>query len=69
MCPRGRSTPPRGDRRRWLIELAAAVLSRVDVRLAQEVLEGGPHAVRRAVELAEMLACGRGERAEVLDVE
>ncbi|HLK36680.1 MAG TPA: hypothetical protein VKU41_07995 [Polyangiaceae bacterium] len=36
-------------------ELAAIVLGREEVRLARRVLEGGPLAVARALDLAEML--------------
>jgi hypothetical protein len=38
-------------------ELAAIVLGRDEVRLARRVLEGGPFAVARAVDLAELVAC------------
>ena len=38
-----------------LAELADAVLDIDEVRLASEVRAGGPHAVRRALELAALL--------------
>lgn len=45
-----------GDTHRDAIEgLADAVLNDERVRLALEVREGGPHAVRRAIELAALI--------------
>jgi len=50
-------------------ELAAIVLGRDEVRLARRVLEGGPLAAARGVELAEMLVeragASRPRRADV----
>lgn len=41
-------------------QLTEAVLDRDEVRLALEVREGGPHAVRRAIELAALLVAHQG---------
>jgi hypothetical protein len=47
--------------------LAEAVLAREDVRLAVAVREGGPHAVRRAVELAAMVLATDTQRRNTAD--
>lgn len=63
--PAGARRGPRNLPRRNLPEaLAQAVLERRDVRLARELLEnlGGPHAARRAIELAELILVGAVEQ-------
>jgi hypothetical protein len=47
-----------GPTRENVIALAEAVLEDELVRLAREVLGGGPHAVRRAIELAALVLAG-----------
>lgn len=50
-----------------LAELADVVLDAEPVRLALEVRAGGPHALRRALELAALIAAGGLEAVEAGD--
>jgi hypothetical protein len=48
------------------VELAHQVLASPAIRLAHEVLAGGPHATARAIELAETLLESSGASVSVL---